>query len=239
MCGRYVYPDSAAIERLWHIGRHNSEPFAARYNVAPSTLVPILRHRAHDEGIELTQARWSFVPHWWKQSEPPAMTINARSEEAASKPMWRDAFRRGRAHCLIVASSWYEWQAREHLDPTSGEIKTYKQPFALLRADREPFCFAGLVSLWTGAANGEPELTCAILTRSAASSIAGVHDRMPVVLPQKAFAAWLDPDLDSAPAAAELLAQAQTEFEFYPVSTKVNNARTEGAELLQPVRLAQ
>jgi len=132
VCGRYVHPDSAVSERLWHIGRHNSAPFAARYNVAPSTLVPILHHRVHGEGIELTLARWSFVPHWWKQAKPAPMTINARSEEAASKPMWRDAFRRGRAHCLIIASSWYEWQAREHLDSTSGEIKTYRQPYALM-----------------------------------------------------------------------------------------------------------
>lgn len=43
MCGRYVSPDTAAIERQWHIGRTNSNPFRRRYNVSPTSNVPILR----------------------------------------------------------------------------------------------------------------------------------------------------------------------------------------------------
>ena len=48
MCGRHVSPDEAAIEREWHIGRHNvtsslREIFAANYNVAPTYRAPIVR----------------------------------------------------------------------------------------------------------------------------------------------------------------------------------------------------
>jgi putative SOS response-associated peptidase YedK len=238
MCGRYVHPDTAAIERAWSVGRQSGNPFAARFNVVPTTPVPILRHRAHGEGFELTTARWSFVPHWWKQAKAPAMAINARSEEAGRKPMWRDAYRSGRAHCLLPALSWYEWQAREPLDPVSGEAKALKQPFALQRANKEPFCFAGLMSLWVPTETGVPVLTCAILTRAATPGVASVHDRMPVVLPSGMFDAWLDPSLESAAASAELIDQAQGDFIYYPVSTRVNNARLEGAELLQPLDLA-
>ena len=35
MCGRYVSPEQAAIERAWNIGQCDGNPFAARYNVAP------------------------------------------------------------------------------------------------------------------------------------------------------------------------------------------------------------
>jgi hypothetical protein len=31
MCGRYVSPDTAAIERQWQIGRRNSNPFPRRF----------------------------------------------------------------------------------------------------------------------------------------------------------------------------------------------------------------
>ena len=99
MCGRYVSPDQAAIERAWHIGRHNSNPFVERYNVLPTTSVPVLRF--HDGALELTSARWGFIPFWWKQAKPPQSTINARSEEAAGRPMWRHAFARSR--CLLPA----------------------------------------------------------------------------------------------------------------------------------------
>lgn len=43
MCGRYVSPDTAAMERAWHIGRSNSNPFKRRFNVAPTTTIPLLR----------------------------------------------------------------------------------------------------------------------------------------------------------------------------------------------------
>jgi putative SOS response-associated peptidase YedK len=48
---------------------------------------------------ELTAARWGFIPFWWKDAKPPQSTINVRSEDAAAKPMWRQAYRQGR--CLI------------------------------------------------------------------------------------------------------------------------------------------
>jgi putative SOS response-associated peptidase YedK len=48
----------------------------------------------------------------------------------------------------------------------------------------------------TPEASGNP--VCSILTKDAtpsAPSAADVHDRMPVVLPTRAHAAWLDPEL--------------------------------------------
>jgi putative SOS response-associated peptidase YedK len=117
MCGRYVRPDTASIERQWHIGRTNSNPFRGRFNVCPTDTIPILRAKRESGEIELTEARWGFVPHWWKQAKPPSSGFNARSEEAVSKPMWRHAYRNWR--CLIPAVGWYEWQA----GPLSGNRK--------------------------------------------------------------------------------------------------------------------
>ena len=46
-----------------------------------------------------------FVPSWTKDSK--IAPINAMSETAADKPMFRDAFRKRR--CLVVADGFYEW----------------------------------------------------------------------------------------------------------------------------------
>lgn len=134
MCGRYVSPETAAIERTWHIGRTNSNPFRRRYNVLPTTDVPIIRRAPDADELELTEARWGLIPNWWSKPKPPTSTINARSEEAASKPMWRQPYRNAR--CLIPAVGWYEWKPMDRTDPATGEVKTYKQPFHL-RVDRE------------------------------------------------------------------------------------------------------
>ena len=43
MCGRYVTPEEAAMERYWHIGRGNSGRWIDRaYNVAPTNQVPMV-----------------------------------------------------------------------------------------------------------------------------------------------------------------------------------------------------
>jgi len=187
--------------------------FPRRFNVQPTTEVPLL---LLDSGeLALAAARWGLIPHWWKQEKPPTFTINARLEEAAGKPMRRDPMRRSR--CLLPAEGWYEWQ----------EVAGGKQPYYLHRTDGSPFCFAGLMSTW------QDQLTCAILTKVAEGSIAGVHDRMPVVLPDEAHAGWLDPGLKDATEFAREHAQSR-EFTHYAVSERVNNARNEGPDLIGP-----
>jgi putative SOS response-associated peptidase YedK len=236
VCGRYVHPDDAAIERAWQVGRHNGDPFARRYNVVPTTAVPLLRI-APDAGVlELVTARWGFIPHWWKDAKPPQSTINARSEEAAAKPMWRHAY--ARARCLLPAEGWYEWREMERVDRGTGEVTRYKQPYFIRRADGAPFCFAGLMAWWTAPEADAPTLSCAILTRAATGPATEVHDRMPVVLPDSAHAQWLDPRLaDPARVAAIIADCAQSEFRYAPVSTAINRGAADGPKLIEPVEL--
>ena len=229
MCGRYVSPERAAIERAWQVGRGNSNPFGRRYNVLPTTEIPILVAGAAG-GLELAEARWGLIPSWWKQAKPPAFSINARAEEAAAKPMWRHAWRHSR--CLIPAEGWYEWQAAQRADPRTGETRAYKQPHYVFRRDRKPVCFAALME--TSPAAG---LTCAILTRAAAESVAAIDERMPVVLPDELLVRWVRADVDRAEDAAGMVKLAQTNFTHYPVSTRLNSARTDDPGLLAPIEL--
>jgi putative SOS response-associated peptidase YedK len=232
MCGRYVHPDSAAIERAWHVGRDDGDPFEANYNVAPTTAVPILRLGRETGAVELTRARWGFIPHWWKNAKAPQTTINARSEEVAAKPMWRDAWRRSR--CIIPASGWYEWREMDRVDPETGEVKPYKQPYFMRRPDGAPFCFAGLMAWWQPADADAGVVSCAILTRGAEGRPAEVHDRMPVILPDDAHATWLDRTVSDPAPIAE---RAEADFVYAPVSTALNRRGAEGAALIEPVAL--
>ena len=103
MCGRYaIVPDP----RSWApIGEIFSPPLLEvlrgldpRYNVAPTQQVPVIYMERDTRKVVVELARWGFVPHWSKDLKMSASTINARSEEAPSKPMWRDAWRGSR--CL-------------------------------------------------------------------------------------------------------------------------------------------
>lgn len=228
MCGRYVAPDQAAIERAWHVGRHNERnPFQAAYNVAPTTIVPVLR-RADDGVLELIEARWGLIPSWWKQPKLPTLTFNARSEEAAAKPMWRGPLRTSR--CLMPVSAWYEWQER---DWSTGEVLEIKQPWAIMPGGTA--AFAGLLSTWTSP-QGNGVTSCALLSKAAAPTVAQVHERMPVVLPAPLHDAWLDPAPQDAAAIAGLIAQSRSDFTAHRVSRAVNSARNQGAQLLEPLQ---
>jgi putative SOS response-associated peptidase YedK len=217
MCGRYVSPEQASIERAWKIDRTNSNPFPRRFNVQPSTAVPVLT--LEDGARSLGPARWGLIPHWWKRDKPPSFTINARLEEISGKPMWRDPIRRSR--CLLPAEGWYEWRA----------APDGKEPHYITRRDRRPFCFAGLYSVWRDVSS------CAILTTQALAPVSEVHDRMPVVLAETDHDAWLDPAVQEASAAAAMALRpmAPGDFEHYRVSRRVNNARNEGADLIEPL----
>ena len=77
-------------------------------------------------------------------------------------------------------------------------------------------------------------LTCSILTRSAEGPAALVHDRMPVILPDEAQSPWIDPkQTDSEKALALAQVKAVTAVEHHPVATRVNNAKNQGAELIE------
>jgi putative SOS response-associated peptidase YedK len=234
MCGRYVSPEQAAMERAWQVGRQNVNPFPRNFNVAPSTHVPLLRRDVESGELELTAARWGLIPVWWKEAKLPMHTINARSEEAATKAMWRQPLRTAR--CLMPAEGWYEWQKVRSVDPETGEIKEVKQPHFIHRKGGEPFCFAGLMSYWTPPGQADSLLSCSILTRAASPSVARVHDRMPVVLPDAVHKDWLDPGLNDAAKVMAIIRECPVvDFDHYAVSTRVNSPKNKDAALIDPV----
>jgi len=237
MCGRFVSPAEAAIERAFDVGRRSRPiPLTRCFNVFPSDMIAFLRLPRDAPALELAAGRWGFVPHWWKEAKPPRLSHIARVEEAAGKPMWRDAWTRSR--CLIPAEGWYEWQAVERTDPATGEIKRAKQPHFIRRADGKLSCFAGLMSFRKDPGTGESLRSCAIVTTQARGPLAAIHERSPLVLPESAYALWLDRKLGDARevnalAAAPLPAEA---FEHWKVRLLVNNTALDGPQLIEPLK---
>jgi len=229
MCGRYVPPDEADMERFWRIDRKNWRAWINPvFNLAPTSQVPILV-RAADGALELLGARWGLIPRWWKKATPPSLTFNARSEEARQKPTWREGMRAQR--CLMPARGWYEWNESEQVRSETGKV--VNQPYYLYSPNSEVIAFAGLWAVWEGPS--APVVSCALLSREAAPGIAAIHHRMPVVLHPAQYDAWLSPRTPQADVDA-MIANARQDFEGYPVSTRVNNARNDFPELLENIR---
>lgn len=225
MCGRYVLkaalPEIARMLGI-DIGANMATALEPRYNIAPTTTVPICRMRAADER-ELALVRWGLVPQWAKSADGNYRMINARAETVAEKPAFRTPLRSRR--CLVPADGYYEWKS----------IEGRKQPYFFSMQDGAPFCFAGLWERWQPA-EGDALETCTIITTDANALGAEVHHRMPVILAHEDHDRWLDPGTTKADEVLPLLTPFPAEaMSVYPVSTIVNNARSDGADCIAPL----
>jgi putative SOS response-associated peptidase YedK len=223
VCGRFAFfSPHEAVARLF--GVPDAPAVEPRYNIAPTQFVAAVRETGEPAGRELAMLHWGLVPSWAKERSIGARMINARAETLAEKPSFRVAFRRRR--CLVLADGYYEWQR------SAG----HKQPFLIRQASGEPFGMAALWEQWSDRASGEELESCAIVTTSAAASVAHIHDRMPVILPPACHAEWLDASSQSVATLEPLLQPCDPELlQCHPVSQRVNNARNQGADLIEPI----
>jgi putative SOS response-associated peptidase YedK len=220
MCGRFTLrTPTADLTEIFELIR--SFELTPRYNIAPTQPVAAVREvNGHRELVEL---RWGLLPVWTEASTAGPPMINARAETAASRPAFRDAFRRRR--CLIPADGFYEWQTGE-----GGP----KQPFLITLRGERPFAFAGLWERCRGPDNNPVE-SCTILTTEANDRIRDLHDRMPVILSPDHYGPWLDPHLDDVQALESLLTSYPSdEMCLRPVSRRVNNARNDDPACILP-----
>lgn len=218
MCGRYELSSHPAAIAL-AFGLPHPPNVRPRYNIAPTQQVPIVRRNAAGER-ELVSVRWGLVPRWAKDPSIGTRMINARAETITAKGAFRNAFARHR--CLVPVSGFYEWQT------TPGG----KQPLHIGLADGRPFGLAGLYERWLSP-EGEVLDTCTIVTTQSCASLAGVHDRMPVIVPEAQYARWLDCARQDV---ADLLAPWSGDaLLVYPVSRRVNSIVNDDASLCDPV----
>jgi putative SOS response-associated peptidase YedK len=221
MCGRYFLHSSA--DKLASLfGEMPMPVLEARYNVAPTQPVPIVRQNPAGRR-EMVLLRWGLIPSWSKGPDSRFSMINARVETVAQKPAYRTAFRYRR--CLVPVDGFYEWRATD-----SG-----KQPYVLRPRDGAPMALAGLWEHWQDADGNELE-SCTILVREANTQVRAVHERMPVIMTPDSFDLWLDIHAQKPQPLETLLAvQQPPELEIYPVSRAVNNPRAGSASLLEPL----
>jgi len=109
MCGRYTLRVSPA-ELAEIFGVLETIEWSPRYNIAPTQTVAAVRPTEQGDGRELVLLKWGLIPFWAKDAKIASSLINARAETVATKPSFREAFKKRR--CLIPADGFYEWQKR-------------------------------------------------------------------------------------------------------------------------------
>lgn len=217
MCGRYsnLMPPEAMRRLFKTVGPLPNLP--PGFNCAPTQALPVVRRGR--EGRQLVLMRWGLVPPWSAGPGSGPSLVNARAETVATKPAFREAFRQRR--CLVPCDGFYEWRQEEKI----------RRPYRITMRDGSPFALAGVWDRWRDPAGHWLE-SFAVIVTDANSLIADIHDRMPVILPEECWQAWLDPDFRDA--AALLKPYPAEAMRRQALSTRVNDPRNNDPECLLP-----
>jgi len=200
--------------------RYREQPnFPARYNVAPTQPIPIVRIAEGERQFALV--RWGLIPAWVKDPRTFSLVINARGESVNEKPAFCYAMKRRR--CLIPGDGFYEWKVEGNT----------RRSYVVRPKDGGPIALAGLWEAWIGP-NGEEMETVAIITTLASPDIAHIHDRMPMIVPPDTFDFWLDcRNVDAMTAAAAIIPTQPGLLEAYEISNAVNSVSNDSPALLE------
>lgn len=176
MCGRYYIEDDDSAEELRKIieevqrklDEQNKVEKVKTGEIFPTDMVPVI---ANNKQLIPTP----FAMKWGYSLPDGKLIINARSETAVEKSLFRDGMLNRR--CLIPATNYFEWEKR-------GKEKV---KYAINPAQQTMLYMAGIYRI------ENKKAVFAVLTREPAEQIAFIHDRMPVILSGKMRDAWLDP----------------------------------------------
>ena len=169
MCGRVVA--SSAREyygSAFDVTETVGDELPPSYNVAPQAFVYAIVDTETSRRLGVMQ--WGLVPSWAADPDSGPRPINARAETLLDKPQFAGALERRR--CVLPVDGFYEWEKLP-----DGR----RQPYFISATAGGPLALAGLWDRWV-APDGDPLVTCTIVTTDANRPMSDLHDRMPAIL---------------------------------------------------------
>ena len=174
MCGRFEL--KAKFENLPEILKQDypcnfDKNYEKQSLIRPTDPVIVLK----DEGkVKTTFMSWGLISSWTKnplKSSSPR-PFNARSETVAEKKLFKGSWRNKR--CLIPSTGFFE------------------KGFLIRKKNYETFWLGGIWSRWNSPDGSEFD-SCCILTTESNNLVKNLHNRMPVVVPNRVEKEWLEP----------------------------------------------
>lgn len=175
MCGRYGRrSDKQRIAEAFAVKTSLDDlDITPEEDIAPGSMQPVVS--LNEEGArEIALMYWGF-------NFPNRFTFNTRSDSVLKSGLWKSSFEERR--CIVPADSFFEWKKLHKKNNPKYEITVPGQ---------EPFALAAIWSRWRNKA-GQTLPTFSILTSEPNETMAGIHDRQPVIVEPRDYAEWLTP----------------------------------------------
>lgn len=169
MCGRYSLFTEEENQEIMRIVRNIGQKYPGNAmkhgEIFPTNQAPVLQ--LIDNKIEPELAVWGFP-----RFNANGVIINARSETADKRPMFRKSLYQRR--CVVPSTGFFEWSQ-----------DTQKVKFRFSMPNEGALYMAGIYNEYKG------EKRFVILTTAANLSVSDVHNRMPIILPNDKVEDWI------------------------------------------------
>jgi putative SOS response-associated peptidase YedK len=180
MCGRYqVSISDADVASI--VAEAQKRASAVRENLTvktkelfPTDVAAILVDDAQKGRLAVPMV-WGFEGFGSRKG----VIFNTRRESALQKPFWRSSLEQRR--CVVPATGFYEWQ--------HGGIRD-KQKYRFYLSETPLLYMAGIFTVGSDK-QGEELARFSIMTAEANESVAGIHNRMPIILHTHQLDDWL------------------------------------------------
>ena len=197
MCCRYWTDESPELREI--VEEMNRSPLVRKWQrttvvktygeIRPTDVAPVIAPNRYG-------ARAVYPMKWGYSGR--TLLLNARTETAAEKPTFREDWAKHR--CIVPASWYFEW---EHLTGRDGKKKNGDK-YMIQPKDSAMTWLCGLYRI----EEGLPVFV--VLTREPGDELRFIHDRMPLIMPEKLVDEWIRPDVKPE----KLLPYALTEMVF-------------------------
>ena len=124
----------------------------------------------------------------------------------------------------MPADAFYEWQKLD--------AKT-KPPFAIAMKDRKPYALAGLWEKWKDRKVSTELLTFTVITTDPNDVVQPLHDRMPVIIPERDYDRWLQPGDPDRPPIDLLRPFDADKMTAWKVDKDVGNVKNDSPDLIE------
>lgn len=194
MCANYIPSTHDQLQQHFGVAPPDSEYKGETF---PGYMAPMIRPPRADSvpgDRACALGMFGMVPHW-AETKLARQTYNARTETVATKPSFRNAWKR-RQFCVIPLGSFYE--------PSYETGKPVR--FEIADADGAPLGVAGIWEIKPDGGNGLPLLSFSMLTINADGHAVmqrfhkpDDEKRMLVILDPGKYDEWLHCPLEDAP----------------------------------------
>ncbi len=219
MCERYtIIAEADEIKNRFNT--EVPEAYVPTYNAAPSQALPVITNKLPKE---VSFFYWGLVPGWAKNKSISTKIINTSIESIFGKTSFQNALQQRR--CLVIADGYYEWKQ---------SFKKSKIPYRIVKEPKGLFAFAGM---WDEYEDNEGNIvhTFTVITTTASENLSKIHDRMPVILPDKeSEQLWLSNHVTMEELMGLLQPEDALSMDFYTISPMVNAVKNNSPKLIQP-----